>query len=181
MGSSSAPGSDGMTPVQRTVARDEIRQLAYRYADAVDRRDIDQMVSLFSPDARFGPYGTGPAACRRLSEESLAQVGVAVLMVANHIIEFDDPAHAHGSVWCHAHVEDHAEGFIEQLIKYDDQYVLADGRWLFAKRRHLLWYGVTTPGSPLDQPPANWPASQTGRGSIPYDDPAWRAFWAERG
>ena len=174
------PGSDGMTPVERAVARDEIRQLAYRYADATDRRDIDLMVSLFASDARFGSYGSGPEACRHLSEESLAQVGVAVLMVANHLIDFDDGAHAHGSVWCHAHVDDHAEGFIEQLIKYDDRYLLEDGRWLFARRRHLLWYGAATGSSPLDQPPADWPDRQVGRGSIPYDDPAWRSFWENR-
>jgi len=166
-----------MTPLERVVARDEIRQLAYRYADAVDRRDVDLMVSLFAPDASFGGYGTGPGACRRLSEESLAQVGVAVLMVANHIIEFDGAGQARGSVWCHAHVDDRREGFIEQLIKYDDRYALVGGRWLFASRRHLLWYGIARPPSPFDQPPADWPARQVGRGSIPYDDPAWRAFW----
>ncbi len=170
-----------MLPIERVVARDEIRQLAYRYADAVDRRDIDLMVSLYAPDARFGAYGSGPDACRRLSEESLAQVGVAVLMVTNHLIDFDDSLHAHGSVWCHAHVDDRAEGFIEQLIKYDDRYVFIGGRWLFARRRHLLWYGVATNNAPLDQPPADWPTRQVGKGSIPYDDPSWQAFWSSRG
>ena len=168
-----------MTPLERVVARDEIRQLACLYADAVDRRDIDLMVSLFAPDAVFGAYGAGPEACRRLSEESLAQVGVAVLMVANHLIDFEDAAHAFGSVWCHAHVDDRREGFIEQLIKYDDRYVLTDGRWRFARRRHLLWHGVARRPSPFEQPPADWPARQVGRGSIPYDDPAWRAFWSK--
>ena len=169
-----------LTALQRVTARDEIRQLAYRYADAVDRRDIDLMVSLFAPGARFGAYGRGADACRRLSEESLAQVGVAVLMVTNHLIDFDSRERAHGSVWCHAHVDDHREGFIEQLVKYDDRYVLSDGRWLFARRRHLLWHGVARRPSPLDQPPANWPERQVGRGSIPYDDPAWKSFWHNR-
>lgn len=181
VGPSIADHSDGMTPVERAAARDEIRQLAYRYADAVDRRDIDLMVSLFAPDARFGAYGAGPEACRRLSEESLARVGVAVLMVTNHLIDFEDAGNAYGAVWCHAHVDDHAERFIEQLIKYEDRYVLLDDGWRFARRRHLLWYGAATGRSPLDQPVANWPAQQVGRGSIPYDDPAWQAFWAGRG
>lgn len=170
-----------LTAVERVIARDEIRQLAYRYADAVDRRDISLMVSLFAPDARFGTYGTGKDACRRLSEESLSQVGVAVLMVANHIIDFDGTTRAHGSVWCHAHVDDHREGFIEQLIKYEDKYVLIGGQWLFARRRHLLWHGVARPPSPFDQSPAEWPARAVGRGSIPYDDPAWQEFWSGRG
>ncbi len=204
-----------MTPLERVVARDEIRQLAYRYADAVDRRDIDLMVSLFAPDARFGSYGTGAEACRKLSEESLSQVGVAVLLVANHIIDFDvdepvrldrlvdagsasgapstgpgaaSPAEsdaagdtgsrsASGSVWCLGLVDDHQEGFIEQLIKYEDSYVRVGGQWLFARRRHLLWYGTPRWVSPLDQEPAKWPRSQVGRGSIPHSDPSWQAFW----
>ncbi len=170
-----------VTPAWQVVARDEIRQLAYRYADAVDRRDIDLMVSLFAPDARFGSYGTGPDACRRLSEESLAQVGVAVLLVTNHIVDFHSAVAAHGSVWCHAHVDDHREGFIEQLIKYEDRYTRINGTWLFARRRHLLWYGAARSRSPLDQPPANWPERQVGRGSIPYEDPAWVAFWGKQG
>ena len=48
---------DGMTPVERCVARDEIRQLAYRYALAVDSRDIDLLVSLFVPDVKVGRLG----------------------------------------------------------------------------------------------------------------------------
>ena len=46
-----------MTPLDELVARDEIRRLAYRYADAVDRRDLDLLVALYRPDARFGAHG----------------------------------------------------------------------------------------------------------------------------
>ena len=38
-----------MDPVERAVARDEIRQLAARYALAVDSRDLDSLVGLFVP------------------------------------------------------------------------------------------------------------------------------------
>lgn len=169
-----------VTALFEVVARDRIRQLAYRYADAVDRRDIDLLVSLFAPDASFGSWGTGPSACRRLSEASLARIGVAVLLVANHLIDFDDPDNAKGTVWCHGHIDDHQEGWIEQLIKYEDRYVRRDGVWLFARRRHLLWYGMATLASPLGQEPADWPKRQVGRGSIPYDDPSWQQFWVDR-
>ncbi|MDH5239095.1 MAG: nuclear transport factor 2 family protein, partial [Acidimicrobiia bacterium] len=59
-------GPDGLSPLGRVVARDEIRQLAYRYAAAIDRRAIEELASLFAPDADFGESGTGPAGAAAL-------------------------------------------------------------------------------------------------------------------
>lgn len=170
-----------MSPAEELVARDEIRRLALRYADAVDRRDIDLLVSLYRPDARFGEHGIGPGAARVFFEESLAGVGIAVLLVANHLIEFDpaDPDEATGTVWAHGFVDDRDEGFIQQLIRYDDRYVRVDGRWCFTRRRHELWLGWRhDEPDPLGQPPAAWPERQIGLGSRPYDDPTWQQFWS---
>ncbi|RMH69373.1 MAG: nuclear transport factor 2 family protein [Actinomyces sp.] len=166
-----------LDPVEVLVARDEIRRLAHLYADAVDRRDLDLLADLYAPDADFGAHGRGPDACRRFFDEALAGIGVAVLLVANHLVDVDDAEHAHGQVWTLAHVDDHREGFIEQLIRYDDRYVRVGGRWLFRSRRHRLWYGVPRPESPFDQSPANWPERQVGVGTLPYGDPAWQAYW----
>ena len=47
-------GADGLSAVERLVGRDEIRQLAVRYAWAVDSRDLDTLVSLFVPDVQIG-------------------------------------------------------------------------------------------------------------------------------
>ena len=41
--------ADGMSDVERLLAYEEIRQLAARYALAVDRRDADTLVGLFVP------------------------------------------------------------------------------------------------------------------------------------
>lgn len=171
-----------MSAIDRLIATDEIRRLAYRYADALDRRDLDELVSLYRPDARFGEHGEGPDACRAFFRESLAEIGLAVLLVANHLVDFDDADNATGTVWTHGFIDDHGEGFIQQLIKYDDRYVRVDGEWRFTRRRHFLWLGWKHDESaPLAQAPANWPERQIGLGSMPYDDPAWQEFWAERG
>ena len=53
-----------MTALERVVARDEIRQLACRYALAIDSRDIDSLVSLFVPDVRVGRHASGRVYCR---------------------------------------------------------------------------------------------------------------------
>lgn len=178
--------SRDLTPLDRTIARDEIRQLAYRYADAVDRRDLDLLVSLYRPDARFGSFGEGPDACRAFFRASLETIGIAVLLVANHLIDVDDAESATGTVWAHGFVDDGGSArengeLIQQLIRYDDRYVKIGGEWRFTRRRHHLWLGWHhAEPAPLSQPPADWPTRQVGVGSIPYDDPAWREFWSDR-
>ncbi|MEZ5167960.1 MAG: nuclear transport factor 2 family protein [Acidimicrobiales bacterium] len=176
-----------LSPLDELLARDEIRQLAYRYADALDRRDLDLLAGLYRPDARFGEHGEGAAACRAFFAESMRRVGMTVLLVANHLVDFDDADNARGTVWAHGFIDDGGptapgEGYIQQLIKYDDRYVRVGGEWRFTRRRHFLWLGWRHgEPDPLGQPPANWPDRQVGLGSIPYDDPSWQEFWAGAG
>lgn len=159
------------------LARDEIRQLPLRYAAAIESRDIDAMADLFSPDARFGDNGDGPDGLRRLMSRSLDGSVFAVILVANHTIEIESSERASGQVWAHCYAQTRADGFVEQLIKYEDRYVFRGGRWLFLHRRHRLWYGVSHGDSPLRQPAANWPDSQVGVGDIPLADPMFREWW----
>lgn len=172
-------GDDGLTAVERTVHRDEIGQLVYRYAAALDRRDIDGLAELFAPEADFGAAGRGPEGARNTFEASLREIGIAVLLVGNHLIDFDDSVNARGHVWCRGYIDDHGEGFIEQMIQYRDRYVRVEDRWCFLGRRHLLWYGVATAEDPLSQADADWPDRQVGRGSVPYEDQTWQSFWGD--
>jgi hypothetical protein len=166
--------------VRNLLARDEIRQLAYRYAAAIEARDVDAMAELFSPKARFGRHGEGPDALRRLMVDGLSGSLLAVILVANHLIDFDSGEEARGEVWAHCYAHTAADGFVEQLIKYEDRYALSDGRWLFMHRRHRLWYGVGHTSSPLDQRAADWPDNQIGVGDIPLSDTVFAEWWAER-
>ncbi|MDH3705279.1 MAG: nuclear transport factor 2 family protein [Acidimicrobiia bacterium] len=174
-----AQGDDGLSAIERAVHRDEIGQLVYRYAAAIDRRDLDELAGLFAPDADFGAAGRGPHGARVMFGAALREIGMAVLLVANHLIDFDDPTHARGQVWCRGYIDDNREGFIEQMIQYRDHYVRVDDRWRFGGRRHLLWYGVATAEDPLGQPDADWPARQVGRGSVPFHEATWQAFWGD--
>lgn len=169
-----------MTAIERVVARDEIRQLASRYALAIDSRDLDALVSLFVPDVRVGREGRGRDALRRSFERSLSAIGVSILFVGNHVVDFEDPDRATGVVYCRAQIQD-GERWIEQAIRYGDVYARRDGHWLFVRRVHALWYGVETAERPLDQEPANWPERHVGRGTVPEDWPSWQAFWREHG
>ena len=109
----------------------------------------------------------------------LCTVGLGSLFVGNHIVDFQDPRHATGIVYCHGWIDDGGP-WIEQAIQYHDQYELRDGQWLFVRRKHLLVYGQTQTEHPLAQPQANWPENQVGRGSLPESEASWQAFWADR-
>ena len=75
--------------LQRLVDRDAIRELALRYALAVDSKDLDALASLFAPDVDNGRFGQGADGVRRFYEQSLRNFHCSVHLVANHII---DPA-----------------------------------------------------------------------------------------
>jgi len=165
-----------MNDLERLIASDEIRQLASRYALALDSRDLDALVALFVPDVQVGRDASGREALRRSFDEQLRGIGVSILFVGNHVIDFDGDARATGVVYCKGEIQD-GDRWIRQAIQYRDRYERRDGRWLFVRRVHLLWYGEETATNPLAQAPANWPESHTGRGSIPDAWDSWKRFW----
>lgn len=177
---SEAAGPDGLTPLERAIARDEIQQLAYRYALAIDSRDVDALVLLFVPDVRVGRDTSGRDALRAFWVESLSQIGVSILFVGNHVVDFESPDRARGVVYCRGQIQE-GEKWIEQAIQYRDTYERRDGAWLFVRRVHVLWYGVETAERPLAQEPADWPKRHVGRGTVPEDIPSWNAFWRDHG
>ena len=168
--------SDGLTALERLVARDEIRQLVSRYAYAVDMRDLDLLVSLFVPDVRVTSTESGCDAFRSFWDRSLGEIGVSILFVGNHIIDVVDATHASGVVYCRGQIQD-GDRWIEQAIRYLDDYERVEGEWLFVRRRHELWYGVETAEKPLEQTPADWPEHHAGVGTVPYGEDTWRSFW----
>ena len=169
-----------MDALSRLVARDEIRQLAERYALAFDSRDLEALVALFVPEVDCGRWGRGHKALRESFESQLRGVGPTVMLVANHVIDFDDADHAHGVVYGVAEAS-RPEGFVRQAIQYHDTYERRGETWLFVRRDHRLWYGVVLPYDPMAQPPANWPKSQIGRGTVPECWESWRRFQQGRG
>ncbi|BBY21969.1 nuclear transport factor 2 family protein [Mycobacterium stomatepiae] len=163
--------------IAELLSREEIRALPPRYAAAIETRDVEAMADLFSPNARFGEYGQGPDALRTLMRDSLGDSILAVILVTNHLIDLQDEGHATGQVWAHCYAQTGAAGFVDQLIRYEDRYERVGGRWLFAHRRHRLWYGVAHDRSPLTQRAADWPRSQVGVGDIPLADPKFAEWW----
>jgi hypothetical protein len=170
---------DALSPVERAVAHDELRQLVARYAVALDARDLEQLTALFVDDVRVGPGQRGRAALRDFFRDSLARIPVSVLNVGTHLIDLDDAVHARGVVYCRAELQVD-DRWVVQMIQYRDDYERRAGRWLFVRREHLLWYGREVGTSPLGMPPANWPEHDTGWGVFPDACRGWRSGPAGR-
>ena len=169
-----------MEDLARLSAYEEIRQLVARYALAMDSRDIDSLVDLYVADVKVGRLGVGREALREEFTKQLSGVGITILFVGNHVIDLIDEDHATGVVYCKGEIQDE-ERWISQAIQYRDSYERRSGSWYFVRRRHLLWYGTERGENPLALPPADWPRSHTGKGTLPESWETWQQFWAEVG
>jgi ketosteroid isomerase-like protein len=171
-----------VTPAQddldRLLAYEAIRQLVARYAVAVDARDIETLVNLFVDDVHAGSSGNGRAALRGSFESSLRGIGVSILNVGTHVIDFVGEDDATGVVYCKGEIQDGTR-WIHQAIVYEDQYRQKAGAWYFVRRKHRLFYGAEVGTNPLGLPPADWPTRHDGWGTVPGEWDSWRRFWAD--
>jgi ketosteroid isomerase-like protein len=168
-----------MNGAEKAQARDEIRQLAYRYAHATDTRDLDTLVGCFIPEVQVGRERTGREALRADFDRQLRAIGITILFVGNHLIDFVGPTHATGHVYCRAEIQE-GERWIHQAIRYDDTYEKHGDQWYFVRRKHQLFYGAEPGQNPLRLPPADWPKNSTGRGTLPESENHWQEFWKKR-
>src|SRR3954451_12791257 len=82
-----------------------IRQLPYRYAVAVDSRDIEMLVDLFVPDVRVRKEASGREALKGWYTETLGKTKSSCHFVGNHVVDFDDADQGRGIVYCHDELE----------------------------------------------------------------------------
>jgi ketosteroid isomerase-like protein len=169
-----------MDDLERLVAIDQIRQLASRYAVAMDARDLDALVALFVEDVRVGADLSGREALRESFDRQLREIGISILFVGNHVIDFQDDQHATGVVYCKGEIQD-GDRWVHQAIRYQDRYERRDDEWRFVRRIHRLFYGIAyEPGAaanPLALAPANWPENHAGKGTLPESLEPWQRFW----
>jgi hypothetical protein len=129
-----------------------LNQLAYRYAAAVDTRDVQAFLSVFTPEARlqtFGPGADVPFAVANGHDE-LAGIPEAMRqrftrtahLMTNHLIDLDGDS-ASGSVLCTArHLYANGAGGrdLVVVIRYVDRYQRRGEQWLILDREiRFLW------------------------------------------
>jgi hypothetical protein len=164
-----------MDDVQRLLAYQEIRQLAARYALALDSRDLDTLAGLFVEDVKVTRTESGREALKASFEQQLRPLGVTILNIGTHVIDIVDENRATGHVYCKGEIQE-GPRWIHQAILYRDQYERRDGVWYFRGRRHDLWYGANVGANPAGMPPAEWPKRSYGWGTVPGIWDTWHEF-----
>jgi hypothetical protein len=147
--SSQLPRSDGRDVIgsldqslDRRIAQLEARHaladLVAGYAAAVDAKDIDAFVALFTDDARYGGL-EGREAIRSLVGPWMKRVGASFHYPHTHVVRFISADRAAGTVTSHAEIA--IEGsLVVSAIRYEDAYSLEGASWKFAVRRYKYFY-----------------------------------------
>jgi hypothetical protein len=171
-----------MDALEELIARERIYQLAFRYALAVDGKDLDSLAALFAEDVSNGPYGPGREGVKTFYDHSLRRFHCSMHLVSNHVVDFDDEDHAHGVVYCRAqhHVLD-PEYWFDHALAYWDTYERVADTWLFRRRKLTSWYrqefGHPEHGS--ERVISEAQDSGPMRGSqVPHAFPTFDAFWS---
>jgi ketosteroid isomerase-like protein len=186
MANTSHGDSEGVSArIARLEAYEAIRQLAARYALAIDMRDIDALVGLFVDDGRnvfFTPDESGTPGGQALrARYNVTQRGYtnSLHTIHQHIIDLDDQDHAHGIVYarCEQEIEDHT--WTLTAFQYWDRYERVEDRWLIAERRAMPWYFTPWQEPPVGARKMRWIDRPHEEAGLPHAWPSWGRFWAD--
>jgi hypothetical protein len=168
---------DLLASIDRLESLDAIRQLPAKYALSLDMRDLDSHVNLFPEDVRVSKTETGRAALKRWLDDTLRKQFTGTSHhIGNHIIEFDDPDHAHGVVYSKNEHETGPDWVIMQML-YFDNYERIDGRWYFRRRLPCYWYATDLNKPPIGDKKMRWPGREPYDGAYHALWPTWEKFW----
>jgi len=167
--------------IDRLESLDSIRQLAAKYSLALDMRDMDAMVNLFEENVRVGKDASGRQALRAYMDGTLRSPFTGTSHhIGGHIIEFDNPDHAHGICYSKNEHETGDEWVIMQMM-YADNYVRVDGRGYFARRLPLYWYATDLNKPAISDNKMPRPGSERVEGNFHKLFPSFAEFWAREG
>lgn len=167
-------------------AREEIRDLVVRYGMAVDDRDMETVGSLFTDDAVFR-HGDDSIVNHGRQEivdfytDRLRSYGATYHYPHSHLIELTDTSTGTGVVMAHAELGIEGRTLITAL-RYYDQYVHDDDRWLFAERRLAMLYYMDLAelaDGGLSSADRKRYFGTIGAAEIPEGLQSWKDFFAE--
>ena len=177
-----ADREDLATRIERLEATEAIRQLASRYALALDSRDVQTLASLFVPDVETGDGRVGREALAEWFDPILRPYATTFHLIGNHIIDLVDDDHATGVVYCRP---EHEVGdlWVVMPMQYWDRYERRDGQWWFKSRKPVVFYAADILEHPLRVPDRfNFPGNpMLDRAELPEKWITWREFWARTG
>ncbi|MDB5860164.1 MAG: nuclear transport factor 2 family protein [Ramlibacter sp.] len=169
--------------LDRLESLDAIRQLAGKYALAIDVRDLDAVVALYVEDIRVGANERGRPALRTVFDRVLRGFTTTSHQVQNHVIEFDDADRAQGLVTCRCEHEvatpQGAQWVVVQNL-YHDRYERVGGHWYFRARVQNRLYGTAVDDPPVGPLKDRWPGSEPTEAPFHAPFACWREFWGEQ-
>lgn len=129
-----------------------LNQLAYRYAAAIDARDAQALLAVFTPDGRMRsyapdsetPFGDSQGADQlaMVTDQMRERFRKTAHVMTNHTVEVHGDT-ATGTVLCRAHHLSHDPADQSSLVivlRYHDEYRRLDGEWRIADRHiRFLW------------------------------------------
>lgn len=167
--------------IDRLESIEEIRQLVSKYSLSLDMRDLDAHVNLFAEDIRVSRDAIGRAHLKQWLDDTLRlQFTGTSHHVGNHIIEFDDPDHAHGVLYSKNEHETPSESGDEWVIMqmlYWDNYERINGHWYFRRRLPCYWYATDLNKPPIGEQKMRWPDRDAYDGAFHDLFPSWEKFW----
>jgi ketosteroid isomerase-like protein len=168
--------SDRLASVEARLA---IQDLVSRYAVAVDSRDVEGLVALYTDDVNVGGGRRGHEALFERFTSILLTFYRTMHQVVGHVINLEGPDSATGTVYCRAEHECGSR-WVAVAICYFDRYERRGDQWLFAARKPRVFYHADMEHGP--KAPYNvWPGREDGdRGSdLPHRWSTWSDFWSD--
>jgi len=135
---------------------DAFQTLAYKYARAIDQRDLDGVCDIFTDDGRISGPGFDMSG-RSGFEGMIKQVSDNFLktqhQVFNVLAEIDGDT-ATGETYCQAnHIIKNEDGsWLNHAwaIRYQDSYVKDGANWKYKARKLIVDWTTNTPAGPLN-------------------------------
>ncbi|WP_420748979.1 nuclear transport factor 2 family protein [Rhodococcus sp. O3] len=167
--------------IAKLVAKDEIRDLAGRYALAVDDHDIESVLSMFTDDGVFEVAGRalqGRDEIRPFYVDSMDRYHTMLHTPEIHLVTLLDDSQATGIMTGHAELAVH-DTLMLTAFRYRDRYTKVDGRWLFERRSVSFMYALpfeSMASSFRTTKRIRWPQTRYSDADYPESASTWNTY-----
>ena len=173
--------SDLQSRIGRLEALRDIKLLSFKYAQAIDARDLEAVASLYLADYQDAKLLSGRSG-REVVKNRLSRIvrlfTTSIHIVGNQVIAMDDEDHARGVVFTRA---EHEVGnrWVVMVLHYWDKYERRDGHWYFSLRRPHRLYTTDLLERPTGPLKSRWPGLPAEDAPLPHSYPSWDKFWGD--
>lgn len=130
--------------LQQLEAKQQLAELVARYGMAIDDRDLDPLMDLFTEDGVFrhdaAIQAKGRPALKEFYAGVLRNYGASLHYPHSQVVDWAGDGRATGVVVAHAELAAAGTAVVVALRYYDSYERGEDGQWRFAERHLRFWY-----------------------------------------